>query len=342
MAPPNKAEWAAEMLTDFAFNNAPSKKVEPLQLEESSVLKEYKEFTNKVDRWIDKLKKHKDVKIKYSKDNFIIYKELKWLTATVRDRSLPTLTQISSSGIMSWDNRGHIRHELFRYFDNDGDVIEHSNIRQYLIDCGKLPNNALKKTTGRIRVITKGVNKDLKTVFLDNSYSNITKEEFDTFQEIKSMQPKQMLCSLGLFKIVSCKESIELFGYKNVKNAMLESGNLFSITNIHKEYICKADGIARNIVEIKNDNGRIYKFLLSEVQLILPSPSKLIAAITEPKNREIKSKANARVINAKHTNIPLKSIVKVNGLQKIAGKEYAEIEFENKNYIINKKQLTVT
>jgi len=217
------------------------------------------------------------------------------------------------------------------YFDlNNGKTLFHKDLKEFVI--GKGEKWYLdKEKSKKIRCIALEDNKSIQKYLDIEEFNTYSCSYLDTKEQIK------VLCTV---KITSCNESIELFGYKNIKNQMLETQESFTISNIHKGFICKKDKERRNIIEV-NNNGKAYKFLLSEVKLIFPDLSKLINSYKEPKKRDLVTGTQVKVIKTKHTTIPLKSKVKLLELKKVGNKEYALVEFNKKTSIINKKYLKV-
>lgn len=312
--------------------------------ERSSVEEEYSEFKNSFDIWYSKLSRCNELSINYSQDNFIIYKKgllpKKKVNKTnieidlrvIVDSNLFTLTPSART------LRGYIVRDR-----ETGLTLNDNQIYSMLVASGylePLKNSNSNNKKRRIRVITKGLDKEGKLTFKDNSFSNIDVEDLAKYSDIVNNR-KSLFCSLALVKITSCEESIRLFGYKNIKLEMLNTKELYNVVDIIPAFKCKLDSKVRNVVVIKSNQGKAYKFLMSEIEVFLPDYKKLLKSITTPKIREFKKGSSALVINSKRTSLALRAKVKVLGVEKVGGKEYASIVFEDKTHVINRKQLRV-
>lgn len=298
--------------------------------EETPLEKEFKAFTNKFTNWKKKISKDIPINIAINKDNFIIYLKSKRFSKpkTTNNISVNEILNFYDDLIAVQPHNG----DYLLYDRQSGNQIRKEKVKEFLILKGRLKKEDVKTDKERpVKCITKENG--------DFVYVNMKPEDFNTFKT-HNFGNKEGLLALGMVRIASCEESASLFGYRNIKTQMLESKQLFEISTITPDFKCKKDEEIRNIIEVKN-NGKAYKFLLSEVELILPDLDKLIKGYVAPKDREIKQGNDAKLINAKRTTIPKGSKVKVLEFKKIGGKEYSTVQFNDKNYIVNKKQLRV-
>lgn len=323
--------------------------------QQSALQIESNAFKSLFNNWLKELLNTKVI-VKKSENNFIICKSFKNNITNKQNIYYHTIPSIEELKNINLINIIESRHDLtgrinYQYYEREtGDRIFTEDLVYFLNhNINKIyKNKEIDNKSKNIRVLT--------TIYNKESYNTISKqteiipgisfvdksmkiEELNTFKDIQ--KEYNLYKVLSLVKIISCKESIELFGYKNLKNKMLDSGGLYKVNNIHFNFQCKKDDIFRNIIEVENENGKTYKFLLSEIELFLPNIEAINKWGKEPKERIIKVKENACLIKSKHSKIPHKSIVSINSLTKIGGNDYASVKFENKNYIINKKHLKV-
>ena len=186
--------------------------------ERSSVEEEYSEFKNSFDIWYSKLSRCNELSINYSQDNFIIYKKgllpKKKVNKTNIEVDINTI--ITSDLFTLTPSTRTLRGYIVRDRET-GFVLNDNQVYSMLVASGyldPLKNSNNKKR--RIRVITKGLDKEGKLTFKDNSFSNIDVEDLAKYSDIVNNR-KSLFCSLALVKITSCEESIRLFGYKNIK-----------------------------------------------------------------------------------------------------------------------------
>jgi len=137
-------------------------------------------------------------------------------------------------------------------------------------------------------------------------------------------------------KVKECKKSSEL-GFGKLKKKMMESNECFNIADILFDFVSKKDGLVRDIVEVIYNN-RTYKFLGEELEFIYPDLDILTKGYNLPKDRTFKIGKTAKVINDKHTKLPLKAIVKI---ESHAFKDYYKVSYDNTMHIIAKKQLKI-
>lgn len=298
--------------------------------EETLMEKEFKVFTNKFANWKKKISKDIPIGLAINKDNFIIYLRSKRFSKSKNKNA-----GISVSEILNFYD------DLIQIEPHNGDYLYYDrktgmqirDIRQFLIIKGRLKKED-DKAVDKERPV-KCITKENNTF----KYVNMLPEVFNTFKS-NNFDNKTGLMTLGLAKISSCNESAVLFGYKNIKSQMVESQELFEISSITPNFVCKKDGQVRNIIEVKN-NGKSYKFLINEVELMLPELDKLIKGYKPLKDRQLKEGGTAKLITAKRTTLPRKAEVRIKQFKKIGGTEYATVEFDKKNYVVNKKQLRV-
>lgn len=194
------------------------------------------------------------------------------------------------------------------------------------------------------------VNNDVKTIkcltIKDNKYviEPIPVSEIKKTAEIHVGSESGLLVlskHISVVKIKSFEESADIFGYRQLKKIMCESESYFTIKNIEGKHICKKDGVARFIVEVERNN-RNYKFLASDMEFFLPPIDILLKGYIKPKDKRIKNNSTVKVINDKGIRIPKNSVALVTSLVKTSSNvKYANVAFNNKNYIINLKQLKI-
>lgn len=139
-------------------------------------------------------------------------------------------------------------------------------------------------------------------------------------------------------KLISIKGSSELFGYKRLKQEMLDSGSTFKISEFHNQFKCKKDEQIRTIIEIPKD-GRSYKFLADEVEFLLPDFSVIIKGYNEPKNRIINDGDQVKIVDDKHIKLSKGTIVTVKTVFKEGNKVFITTVVNNKKYLINIKKV---
>lgn len=152
---------------------------------------------------------------------------------------------------------------------------------------------------------------------------------------------------LCFVKIKDTIESAKIFGYGTLKKNMLVSGECFSINNILPSFKCVKDGEVRDIVEVINQ-GKNFKFVLSDLEFIYPDYKALLKGYTPPKDRKIKNNTDVLLKDNKHIALPRNTKVRVLAINKInsgnsrtAPREYCKVVHNNKEYFILKNKLKV-
>lgn len=95
-------------------------------------------------------------------------------------------------------------------------------------------------------------------------------------------------------KVKTIEESSRLFpGNKKIREALL--GRKFNIRECSYGHTCRVDGVKRDTVTITHEN-KIYRFLLSEIEILYPNPS----GYTAPKERKIIVECKVKCSNNKY------------------------------------------
>ena len=148
-------------------------------------------------------------------------------------------------------------------------------------------------------------------------------------------------------KVISCKESAEVFGYNTLKKNMLSSGANYTITNILPSFTCAKDSVIRDVVEV-NYEGRNFKFVLKDLEFIYPNTDMLLKGYIAPKNRTISTDSIVKLKDNRRTNLPKNTTFKVAAINRVTtaskiskAREYCKIVHNNKEYFILKNKFKV-
>ncbi len=148
-------------------------------------------------------------------------------------------------------------------------------------------------------------------------------------------------------KVISCKESAEVFGYNTLKKNMLSSEANYTITNILPSFTCAKDSVVRDVVEV-NYEGRNFKFVLKDLAFIYPNTEMLLKGYIAPKNRTISTDSIVKLKDNRHTSLPKNTTFKVAAINRVTpasriskAREYCKIVHNNKEYFILKNKFKV-
>ncbi len=135
----------------------------------------------------------------------------------------------------------------------------------------------------------------------------------------------------GVFiKIKDYKLSSTIFGYKLSKKAMMESGNLYLMDTIHEDYLCKKDGVNRDVFEISNGEKKL-KFVIDDLEFIYPDIDKLMKGYNAPKDRIIKKGSNVSLVRNGGLRLPVKAkgvVLEVVNSSENNTKRYYDVSFK--------------
>jgi hypothetical protein len=125
----------------------------------------------------------------------------------------------------------------------------------------------------------------LDVITFDRNNGDIKREIISESYVIRDTNAYLCLCKV---KIKSVYKSVKQFGYKRAKESMLFSTieeinsmkgkneqyepSYFQITSYKENYICKRDGVARDILTVKKGEKNI-KFLVEDCEIIYPNPN---------------------------------------------------------------------
>lgn len=315
--------------------------------DESALEKECSKFIQKFTDWRGEMFTQKKIPLKIAinkeSNKYLFYIETKTLLKNLSNFKLPSPDKIRELyGDVLFVERSRpllSRRELsaptpikYVYIDRqNGEYIPENKLEHFL------------RSKGRILEVKKLPTKKIRCVIKEEgnyTHTYLDKEEYAKFTNASFNNSIEMLLKLCTVKVTSCKESIDLFGYKNIKTLMVKANTTFTITNITPNFICKKDKQARNIIEVYN-NGKSYKFLLSEIELVIPNIDKLISGYKAAKSKVLEKGSSIKVVNNKHTKLPLKAVCIIKEFKKLGGKEYIAVDYKDKVYVINKKQVKI-
>ncbi len=179
--------------------------------------------------------------------------------------------------------------------------------------------------------------------------------------------------NLTITKLKGFQESSKLFKYGRIKETMFINNSFdeiynkslkeglddkqskdlayqakkksYDIEEILMDYICKEDSIKRDIVTIKSiDTNRCIKFVLSELDFILPDIDLLLKGYNIPKNKKIEIGSKFIVNNNRdNRKIPLKSsgLITAKLDIKIGTKSYYTAKIDNKKYTVHERNIKI-
>lgn len=122
----------------------------------------------------------------------------------------------------------------------------------------------------------------------------------------------RIYCEFALVRIKDYKSSAEVFKIKKLKKDMCESEELFSLNNILEGYTCGLDQMVRDIVEVRSPDGRNIKFVLSDIELVLPNIADMMKGYNPPKDRRIMRGSTVKIRKKNHLGLAcgIRGIVK--------------------------------
>jgi len=169
------------------------------------------------------------------------------------------------------------------------------------------------------------------------------------FEIIEKSRHWSFLLPLYKAKVINNpEESIRLFRTKFIKLDMWEKSLLndqkYEIYDYLNDYICKVDNVNREIIVLKTEDGRILKFLRSELEIISPDIvkiKKIIHNYNPPKDRSFQKGKIVKIKDDRRTIVKKDQSFKIENIYNSGTKRYAELIVDNQKYAINVKKLKI-
>lgn len=121
--------------------------------------------------------------------------------------------------------------------------------------------------------------------------------------ELKLIKEKEkVIKDICLVKVINYNKSSDIFGYRPSKKEMLSK--YFQIKEIDYNYYHESTKSNLSIVILSNpSNGKSLKFLMEDLEFIVPNPDLWLKSYNKPKDRQVKVGSAVRVINDKYGNV---------------------------------------
>lgn len=146
---------------------------------------------------------------------------------------------------------------------------------------------------------------------------------------VKIRTNEETIKAIATVTIKDYNQSSDLFGYKPSKKEMMESGGKFDISGVFEGFVCKKDGLPRDVVEVIY-KGRRMKFLVDDLTFNFPNFPTMFKGYSIPKNRVVRKGVKASLKDNRRTGLKRDSVCMVINTTKVGSKKYATVEFDNK------------
>lgn len=153
---------------------------------------------------------------------------------------------------------------------------------------------------------------------LDSIYKDASPKKQVKFSEYqinlgKIKDTEQIIQDLCLVKVINYNESGDVFGYKPSKKEML--GKYFRIIDIDYNYYHESTKTTKSIITLNNTkNNRDLKFLITDLEFIVPDPTLWLKSYNKPKDRTIRLGVNVKVVDDKYGSVTKGEKLKVKNI----------------------------